>query len=89
MSASSRWLGKNKATSVYGPGESVRAIFAISSYIWSATHIRQTQWIPSLLVRLAFCLQSFAYFDNYFQQLIHVSLFFSMKNQNKVSFLSK
>ena len=28
MSASSRGLGKNKARSVYGPEESVRAIFA-------------------------------------------------------------
>ena len=81
MSASSRGLGKNIATSVYGPGESVRAIFAEPANIWSATHIRQTQWIPSLLVRLAFCLQSFGYFDNYFQQRIYVCLFFSMKNQ--------
>ena len=46
-------------------------IFACNSPSRSATHILQTQWIPS---RLAFCLKRFAYFDDYYQQ-IHVFLF--------------
>ena len=49
-------------------------IFACNSPSRSATHILQTQWIPSRLVRLAFCLKRFAYFDDYYQQ-IHVFLF--------------